>query len=161
MRRTPSTLLLALGVLAVLGAPVALSAQEVQVPMDESGRITEVDRDLARRLGLFLDEYPDLQVARLYELGPDSYVLELTRSRDGRTFRERVPLDGEGARALRARITTESTGWTWSLWEATIELPAGDYVLVVTDETAARDEWSTSGGWPCGSQAPANSKPCG
>ena len=27
-------------------------------------------------------------------------------------------------------------------------VPLGDYVLVVTDETAARDEWSTSGGWP-------------
>jgi sulfite oxidase len=58
-----------------------------------------------------------------------------------------------GRRWIRARITTESTGWTWSLWEATIELPAGDQVIMVratdgegnTQPPVVGDTWNVKG----------------
>ncbi|MFO7894755.1 MAG: hypothetical protein R6U63_13550 [Longimicrobiales bacterium] len=92
-------------VLAVLAAPAVAAGQEIQVPLDEAGEIEEVDRALAHRLGLFLDEYPELQVIRLYEVEGEGYVLEVTFQRDGRTARERVPMTADGVRTLRGRVT--------------------------------------------------------
>ena len=58
-----------------------------------------------------------------------------------------------GRRWIRARITAESTGWTWSLWEATVELPPGDHVIMAraTDEEGntqppvVGDTWNVKG----------------
>lgn len=91
-------------VLACLAVPAPAAAQEAQVPLDEAGELLEIDRGLAQRLGLFLDEYPGLQVVRLYELADGSYVLEVTVRADGRTLRQRVPLTADEVRALRARV---------------------------------------------------------
>ena len=58
-----------------------------------------------------------------------------------------------GRRWIRARIVEESTGWTWSLWEATVELPPGDQVIMAraTDEEGntqppvVGDTWNVKG----------------
>ncbi len=100
--RTSSLLVLA-GLLTLGVAPIA--AQEVQVPLDQEGRIEEIDRDLAQRLGVLLDEYPDLELARLYEADEGGFVLEITYSRDGRNARQRVALTADQVAALRARIS--------------------------------------------------------
>ena len=102
--RTTITLLVVLA--GVLCAPSMLSAQEeVQVALDEDGQVDEVDRELARRLGLFLDEYPQLRVVRLYDVEQDGFVLEITLRRDERTARQRVHLTAAEVRELRSRVS--------------------------------------------------------
>jgi hypothetical protein len=90
--------------LAALALPTSLAAQEVQVPWDAAGRVEVVETRLARQLGLFLDEYPGFQQARLFELQDGSYLLEVTLVRDGRTLRQRVPLTAGEAAALRGEV---------------------------------------------------------
>jgi hypothetical protein len=98
-------LLVAVFLLTGIGATAPAVAQETQVALDEAGRVMEIDRSLARRAGLFLDDYPELRVVRLYRIDADSYVLEINLERDGRTVRERVPMTAEEVRQLRARVT--------------------------------------------------------
>lgn len=99
----------ALNVVAVLVlalvAPTLLHAQETQVPLDEDGQLLEVDRALARRLGLFLDRHPDLQVVRLYQEGTDRYVFEVTFQRDGRAARTRIPMTSREVLELRQTVS--------------------------------------------------------
>lgn len=117
MQRPSCWTLIALGLglaLTLAGAlalvtPAAVHAQEVQVPLDEGGEIEEIDRSLAGRLGLFLDEYPDLRVVRLYRVDEGDYVLEVTFQRGDRLARQRVPMTAEEARALRGRVTAALT----------------------------------------------------
>ena len=101
--RPPLALRATLLALALAALPAGAAGQEAQVPLDRDGRLMEIDRPLAQRMGLFLDDYPDLQVVRLYQLADGSYVLEVTLRRDGRVFRERVPMTADEADALRAR----------------------------------------------------------
>lgn len=92
-------------VLTALAAPPEARAQEVQVALDEAGQLDEIDRGLAERLGLFLDDYPDLQVVRLYRVDDEAFVLEITFRQDGRSARQRVPMTAGEVRALRGRVT--------------------------------------------------------
>jgi hypothetical protein len=80
-------------------------AQETQVALDEAGRVMEIDRPLARRLGLFLDDHPQLEFVRLYRVDPTSYVLEITVLREGRTVRERILMTDDEVGRLRAQVT--------------------------------------------------------
>lgn len=82
----------------------AARAQEVQVPLDERGRVETVDASLAARLGLFADEHPGFHEARLFQAPDSSYVLEITTRQDGRTARRRIPLTPAQAAELRARV---------------------------------------------------------
>lgn len=91
--------------LLVLTGPAAVEAQEVQVPLDLDGRLDEIDRGLASRLGLLLDEYPDLEVARLYRVDEERYVLEVTYRADGRLARQRMDLTAAEVRDLRTRVS--------------------------------------------------------
>jgi sulfite oxidase len=58
-----------------------------------------------------------------------------------------------GRRWIRARTTAESTGWTWSLWEAEVELAPGEHVLMVratdtegnTQPPVVGDTWNVKG----------------
>ena len=58
-----------------------------------------------------------------------------------------------GRRWIRAEIVAPSSGWTWSLWEATVELGPGHHVLMVraTDEEGntqppvVGDTWNVKG----------------
>lgn len=100
--RMASPLVLA-GLLALAATPGA--AQEIQVPLDANGQIEEIDRDLAERLGILLDQYPALEVARLYGADEGAFILEITFRRDGRTARQRIPMTAEAVAALRARVS--------------------------------------------------------
>jgi hypothetical protein len=88
--------------LLLFAAPLA--AQEVQVPFDDAGRVETIDTRLARRLGLFVDEYPGFREARLFRTADSTFVLEVTAEREGRTVRERVPLSAAEADALRRQV---------------------------------------------------------
>jgi sulfite oxidase len=58
-----------------------------------------------------------------------------------------------GRRWIRADIVAPSTGWSWSLWEAVVELTPGDHVIMVraTDEEGNTqppvpgDTWNVKG----------------
>lgn len=89
---------------ALLAAALPLQAQEVLVPWDEAGRVEVIDQRLAQRLGVFVDEYPGFREARLFQAAEGSYVLEITTVQEGRTSRQRHPLSGEEAGALRSRV---------------------------------------------------------
>jgi hypothetical protein len=94
----------AAALLFVVPRPAA-AQQEVQVALDEEGRVEVVDARLAQRLGLFVDRYPGFQEARLFLVLPDStYVLEVTRVHEDRTVRERVPLAAAEAAELRRDV---------------------------------------------------------
>lgn len=95
-----AALVLTLGI----GAPRAAHAAELQVAFDQAGRVVRIDEDLARRLGLFLDEHPGFREARLFMVDDSSYVLEITVLRGGQTLRERQALTAEQARELRADV---------------------------------------------------------
>lgn len=97
---------LIIAVLLLVGVgSVPAAAQETQVALDEAGRVMEIDRSLAQRTGLFLDDHPQLRVVRLYRVDAAAYVLEITGDRDGETVRQRVPMTAEEVRLLRARVS--------------------------------------------------------
>ncbi|HYC32727.1 MAG TPA: sulfite oxidase [Gemmatimonadales bacterium] len=58
-----------------------------------------------------------------------------------------------GRRWVRADITEPTTGWTWGLWEATVELAPGDHVIMVratdqegnTQPPVPGDTWNVKG----------------
>lgn len=63
-----------------------------------------------------------------------------------------VSLTG-GRRWTRARIVAQATGWTWSLWEATVDLPPGTHVIMAratdgegsTQPPVVGDTWNVKG----------------
>lgn len=93
--------------LAALLAGVPAAAQEVQVPLDQSGRVEVVDAALARRLNLFRDEYPGFREARLFQGADAVFVLDVLMRRDGQTLRERRTLSAAEVAELRARISEQ------------------------------------------------------
>ena len=93
-----------LSIILGLVAPV-VHAQEVQVPLDRSGRIQRIDSELARRLGMLLDRYPGFTEARLFRAADSTFVLEVTMARGGQVLRERVPMSAAGADSLRAQVS--------------------------------------------------------
>jgi len=88
---------------AVVG-PGPARATEVQVAFDPAGRIQRVDEPLARRIGLFLDKYPNFQEARLFMAGDSSFVLEVSMLQGGQLRRERETLTREQADLLRTDV---------------------------------------------------------
>jgi hypothetical protein len=96
---------LLLALLGVAGAPLE-AQQEAAISLDTEGRVTAVDRELAARLGLFVDRFPGFREARLFVQLPDSaYVLEVTMVREGQAVRERVPMSDAEARDLRNEVS--------------------------------------------------------
>lgn len=94
------------GLLFAFASARPAPAQEVQVPLDENGRIERIDASLAQRLGMFVDRYPSLQEVRLFLQLPDStHVLEITYVEDGRTTRVREPLSAAQVAEMRSRVT--------------------------------------------------------
>lgn len=93
-----------LGLVMLLLSAAAARGQEVQVSLDESGRVERVDRRLAERLGLWTQQYPGFQEARLFQAGDSAFVLEISMRREGRTVRERLPLSPAEVADLRRRV---------------------------------------------------------
>jgi len=104
--------LLRLCVLALAGwLPLTLwtvparAAEETQIPLDRTGRIESVDRPLARRLGLFLDRYPLLEEARLFQAADSSFVLEIAQREAGRRTLSRIQFSALEADSLRELVS--------------------------------------------------------
>jgi hypothetical protein len=91
--------------LTVLAA-TPLRAQDTQVPLDEGGRVQTANLALARQLGLWVDEYPGFQEARLFRSADSSFVLEITSSLQGQTSRQRIPLSAQEVATLRRTVSS-------------------------------------------------------
>jgi hypothetical protein len=103
-----SILALALAAALIVGIRPAAAQQEVQVPIDEQGRIQVLDAATASRLGLFIDQYPGFHEGRLLLQLPDSaYVFEVTTVRSGQTARERLPRTAAEVAELRREVTAQ------------------------------------------------------
>src|SRR6185295_10082406 len=86
----------------IAAAPVGvLAAQEVQVPLDEAGRLEMITPELARKLDLFTD-VAGFREARLFRVSDSSYVLEVTSGDRAGLRRDRRPLSAAEAAAFRA-----------------------------------------------------------
>jgi len=135
----------------VLAAPDA-AAQEVQVPIDEDGKVQLITADLERKLKLFAD-YPAFREARLFQLPDSSFVLEITQEPGGRLTRVRVAMDAAGAQQFRQRVSLglqqaapeavlDQSGRTKLLvWSTVLALgfygPAAPIILDVDDSQGA------------------------
>ena len=87
-------------------APAGLRAQEIQVPLDENGRIHLVTAELARRLGLFTD-VSGFTEARLFQRPDSTFILEITSTRRGGLLqRERRPLSVSEAAEFRRDLAS-------------------------------------------------------
>jgi hypothetical protein len=151
MRAKPSVVL---GLLAGLCAVAARggTAQEVQVPIDEDGKVQVITADLERKLQLFSD-YERFREARLFQLPDSSFVLEITHEPGGRLTRVRVPLMAEAAQDFRRRVSAglrdvapeavlDQSGRTKLLvWTTALALlyygPAAPIILEVDDPQGA------------------------
>jgi len=85
-----------------------LRAQEVQVPVDEAGRIQVITAELARRLGLFA-EVEGFREARLFQLPDGTFLLEITSGRGNQLQRDRRPLSAADAAAFRSDLTARAS----------------------------------------------------
>jgi hypothetical protein len=128
------------------------AAQDVQVPIDEDGKVQVITADLERKLKLFPD-YPAFREARLFQLPDSSFVLEITQEPGGRLIRVRVPMDQTAVQDLRRRISAglretspeailDQSGRTKLLvWTTVLSLgfygPAAPVVLDVNDPQGA------------------------
>ncbi|HEX7070837.1 MAG TPA: hypothetical protein VF190_08520, partial [Rhodothermales bacterium] len=93
--------------LVLFALAVALStpvlAQEVQVPLDESGRLMVIDVSTEGSEEVF-PEYRGFREARLFQTAENEYVLEILYRPDDAVLRDRKPLTAEEVRAFRARV---------------------------------------------------------
>lgn len=87
----------------VLGSAQLAAAQEVQLSFDRAGTIQVLDAQRAERMGLFVDEYPGFQEARLFQAG-DSVRLEILSRRDGTVIRTTRILSPAQLGDLRDRL---------------------------------------------------------
>lgn len=89
--------------LVLLGAR-GLPAQEIQVPVDQAGRIQVITAELARRVGLFA-EVEAFREARLFQLPDGNFLLEVTSRPSNQLRRERRPLSAAEAAEFRRDLT--------------------------------------------------------
>ncbi len=75
-------------------------AQEIQVPMDEKGKIQHIDRKLGKKLDLFTN-YNGFSEARLYKSSEEQFVLEVLYKPGENVMRDRVPMSLEEVKAFR------------------------------------------------------------
>jgi hypothetical protein len=95
--------LLPLVALLLLSPPAR--ADDIQVSLDQMGKVQEVTAERARGWSV-LTEYPGLTEARLYQDSASGvYTLEVTEDRDGRRVRRRVSLSKESVESLRGKIS--------------------------------------------------------
>ena len=82
-----------------------VAAAELQVPLDQAGRVQRIDAALAHRIRMFADR-PAFQDARLFLLADSSYVLEISSLLGASVSRERLPLSAAGVDSLRAAVSS-------------------------------------------------------
>jgi len=88
----------------VLVAAAAVLASDVQVPLDLTGKTTQIDRALEKKLGLFPDT-PGFLEARMFRLEDGTFMLEISRESRMEVLRDRIPMSATTAGEFRARVS--------------------------------------------------------
>jgi hypothetical protein len=94
----------ALVVLLSVSFVVKGSAQEIQVPIDEEGKLEYIDAKLEQKLGLFTD-YINFREARLFQISDTTFVLEIYYQPQKRLLKVRLPHSAEEVKDLRRKVT--------------------------------------------------------
>ncbi len=87
----------------LLFAGSMLHAQDVQIPIDDEGRLQRITPELEEELRLF-PEFPGFVDARLFRIEGDRYRLEVEYVENGETLRHRREMSREDLRAFRETI---------------------------------------------------------
>lgn len=111
---------------------INIFSQEIQVPFDHEGKIESIDVRLNAKIGLF-NEYAGFKEARLFEVGENEFVIEITFKQDTRILRKKIPYTTDEVQNLRTKVSA-----------ALKELPAetvldqeGRTKLIITSTAAA------------------------
>jgi hypothetical protein len=79
-------------------------AQEIQVPVDSTGKILQINSELERELKLF-PEFVNFKEAKLYQLPDSSYALEIFYKDKGETARDRRLMSADEVAGFRKHIS--------------------------------------------------------
>lgn len=83
--------------------------QDIQLPMDNEGKVLLVDDELNNRLKLFTD-YQGFREAKLFQISDNEFVLEIYYKTDTNILRKRITYTMEQVRELRSKISAEMSG---------------------------------------------------
>jgi hypothetical protein len=89
---------------AVLCGAGVSSSQETQVPLDQGGKVTVVDKALEVQLGLF-PEYEGFEEARLFQSDDSTFTLEILYRAGDKLQKVSRPLSSVDVLALRTRVS--------------------------------------------------------
>ena len=95
---------LALGLVVLAGLRSPAAAAEIQVPFDEGGKVTVIDKALEARLGLF-PEIEGFEEARLFQVSDTTFSLEIISRLGDKLQKVDRSLSRDDVLALRARVT--------------------------------------------------------
>jgi len=99
-----STIIHCLIVFFLVAFAEVVGAQDVQVPIDDEGKLQYIDWRLEQRLGLF-PEYTNFQEARLFQTSDEAFILEIYYQPRDRLLRIRRPLSAEQTEEFRHKVT--------------------------------------------------------
>jgi hypothetical protein len=91
---------------SLLMIALAACAQEMQVPVDSTGRVPYIDASLERKLRMFT-EVAGFQEARLYQAADSSFTLEISSMVQNKWMKERRPMTADAVQELRRNITMQ------------------------------------------------------
>ncbi len=80
------------------------NAQEIQIPIDEEGKIEYIDSKLEQRLGLFA-EYNKFREARLFQISDTSFVLEIFYQPQEKLLKVRLLFSVEDTKNFQRKVT--------------------------------------------------------
>ncbi|MEA1912958.1 MAG: hypothetical protein U9N06_03865 [candidate division WOR-3 bacterium] len=115
----------------LIGSTSEIKAQEVQVPIDEEGKIKVIDRELERELNLF-PEYENFQKAWIFKVSDTLYALEVFYQSKGELLKSRFILSKEKFNNFFHKVTQRKKGLLPRMvlnQEGRVELLVGTTVL--------------------------------
>ncbi len=78
--------------------------QEMQVPIDQEGKIFVIDLELRQKLEIFT-ELNDFQEARLFQTSDSMYIMEISYQQAGQSMRKREQMNTAQVMDLRTQVT--------------------------------------------------------
>jgi hypothetical protein len=83
-----------------------LSAQEIQVQMDENGKVTYIDSALNNKIAIF-DTYPGFIEARLFKISDSTFSMEIYYKVDENFSRQRISMNQSEVKDFRAKVSNK------------------------------------------------------
>ncbi len=80
------------------------NAQEIQIPIDEEGKIEYIDSKLEQKLNLFT-EYVNFREARLFQISNSLFVLEIYYRPQEKLFKKRLQFSLEEVSSFQQKVT--------------------------------------------------------